>query len=82
MSKFLITVTETWRADGEQERDDLINAAKAASNYTLTKYTSEHKERKMKGEVVDEFYKITLTKAFTDIKEPEDQLYPHYTEEE
>jgi hypothetical protein len=40
----------------------------------LTKYSSEKKEVKAKGEVVDEYYKISLTKAFTDIKEPEVQV--------
>ena len=82
MSKYLITTTEVWRADGESERDDLINKAKSANEYELSKYTSEYKERKYKGEVVDSFYKVTLTKTFTNIKEPENQLYPHYMEEE
>ena len=82
MSKYLITVTETWRADDGSERDDLINKAKSANEYELSKYTSEYKERKYKGEVADSFYKVTLTKSFTNIKEREYQLYPHYTEDE
>ena len=39
-------------------------------SYTLGKYTSEHKEKKSKGEVIDEYWKLSLTKLFNDIKEP------------
>ena len=41
------------------------------SNYTLVKYSSTYKERKAQGEVVDYWYRLTLTKAFTDEKEPD-----------
>lgn len=70
MSKYLIQTTEVYRADTEIEAQEIIGAAKAAAEYTLTKYSSEKKEVKAKGEVVDEYYKISLTKAFTDIKDP------------
>ena len=70
MSKYLIQTTEVYRADSEIEAQEIIGAAKAAAEYTLTKYSSEKKEVKAKGEVVDEYYKISLTKAFTDIKDP------------
>ena len=71
MSKYLIQTTEVYRADSETEAQEIIGAAKAAAEYTLTKYSSEKKEVKAKGEVIDEFYKITLAKTFTDIKEPD-----------
>lgn len=74
MSRYLIQTTEIYRADNEVEAQEIIGAAKAAAEYTLTKYSSEKKEVKAKGEVVDEYYKISLTKAFTDIKEPEVQV--------
>lgn len=70
MSKYLIQTTEVYRADSEAEAQEIISAAKAAEEYTLTKYSSEKKEVKAKGELVDEYYKISLTKAFTDIKDP------------
>ena len=74
MSRYLIQTTEIYRADSEIEAQEIIGAAKAAAEYTLTKYSSEKKEVKAKGEVVDEYYKISLTKAFTDIKDPEIQV--------
>ena len=74
MSKYLIQTTEVYRADSEIEAQEIIGAAKAAAEYTLTKYSSEKKEVKAKGEVIDEFYKIILAKTFTDIKDPEIQV--------
>lgn len=69
--RYLIQTVETYRADTEAEAQGIIAEAKAAREYNLTKYTSEKKEVKAKGEVIDEYYKVTLTKVFTDIKEPD-----------
>lgn len=70
MSKYLISTVETYRIDTEAEVKKAIEEAKEDSSFILVKYTSEYKERKQKGEVIDEFYKLTLTKSFDDIKEP------------
>ena len=69
--RYLIQTVETYRADTEAEAQGLIIEAKQAGEYALSKYVSEKKEVKAKGEVIDEYYKVTLTKAFTSIKEPE-----------
>lgn len=69
--RYLIQTVETYRADTEAEAQGIITEAKEAEEYTLTKQVSEKKEVKAKGEVVDEYYKVTLTKVFTDIKEPD-----------
>jgi hypothetical protein len=69
--RYLIQTVETYRADTEAEAQGIITEAKEAGEYTLTKQVSEKKEVKAKGEVVDEYYKVTLTKVFTDIKEPD-----------
>ena len=69
MSKYLVSTTETYRVDTENEATKAIEEAKQDSSYVLGKYTSEHKERKSKGEVIDEYWKLTLTKLFNDIKE-------------
>ena len=74
MSKYLIQTTEVYRADSETEAQEIIGAAKAAAEYTLTKYSSEKKEVKAKGEVIDEYHKVQLTKVFTDIKSPDTQV--------
>lgn len=76
--KYLITTTEVYRVDTESEAQALIEAAKADNHFILNKYISEYKERKSKGEIIDEFYKVSLVKTFTDIKEPETQVSIEY----
>lgn len=68
--KYLIQTTEIYRASNEAEAQELINEAKQAGEYDLAKYSSERKEVKSKGEVIDEYMKVSLTKTFNNIKEP------------
>lgn len=79
--KYLITTTEVYRVDTESEAQALIEAAKADNHFILNKYISEYKERKSKGEVIDEYFKVSLVKSFTDIREPESQVSVEYTVE-
>lgn len=69
--KYLTQTVETYRVDQEKEAKKMIEEAKEDNHFILKKYSSEYKERKQKGEVIDTYYKVTLTKAFTDEKEPE-----------
>ena len=78
MSKYLVSTTETYRVDTENEATKAIEEAKQNGSYVLGKYTSEHKERKSKGEVIDEYWKLTLTKLFNDIKEPDSIVNVNY----
>lgn len=71
---YLITTTEIYRVDTAIEAQKLIDEAKNDNRFTLSKYTNEYKERKAKGEIIDEYYKVTLVKTFTDIREPETQV--------
>ena len=71
MAKYLITTTETYRVDTEEEVEAVLEEAKNDPNYILVKYSSAYKEKKAQGEVVDQWYRLTLTKTFTDEKEPD-----------
>ena len=46
MSKYLISKTEVYRADTENEAGSLIESAKQSSDYTLPKYTRNVKREK------------------------------------
>lgn len=74
MSKYLLKVDETYRVDTEAEVTALIKEAKTNHIYELLKYTSQKKEVKQKGEVVDEYFKVVLTKCFCEEKDPVDQV--------
>ena len=69
--KFLLEVTENYRVGTEAEAKELIESAKADNHYILKKYSSQFKERKQKGEVVDSWYKVILCKYFTNEKDPD-----------
>lgn len=71
--KYLLEVTENYRVDTDAEAKQLIEDAKGG-NALVKKSTSQYKERKQKGEVVDAWYKVTIVKVFTDEKEPNTQV--------
>ena len=66
--KFLIRTTEVYRADSEDEAKAVIEEAKRTS--TVIKYNSTYKSRKQKGEIIDEWYRVEITKEWDDEKEP------------
>ena len=46
--------------------------------FELGKYSSEYKEQKSKGEVVDSWYRVILTKKFNAEKEPSQHIKVNY----
>ena len=69
--KYLIRTVETYRVANEEEAKRAIEEAKNDNSYTLSKYSSEYKCSKAKGEIVDEWYRVILTKDFNIEKEPD-----------
>lgn len=82
MSKYLIKTTEVYRCDTEEEAKTLIEEAKRDGTYIVTKNSSEIKTLKQKGEIVDEWRRVTITKEFTSEKEPADSIVAIYEVEE
>ncbi len=80
MSKYLIRTIETYRCDSEKEATELIDNCKKSNKYSVTKYNSEIRTLKAKGEVIDEWRRVTIVKEFTSEKEPDGYLMPYYTE--
>ena len=78
MSKFLVSTVETYRVDTDEEAKKLIEEAKNSSMFDLGKYSSEYKVKVSKGEIVDEYFKVVLTKKFNDIKEPSQHIKVEY----
>lgn len=78
MSTFLTKVVETYRADSEAEAKALIEEAKKDSHFVVSKYNSEVKTVKAKGEVIDEYRRVTITKDVTSEKEPDIQMKLSY----
>lgn len=80
MSRYLIKVTEQYRCDSEHEAMKLIEEAKKSSQYTVTKSSNEIKTQKQKGQIIDEWRRVIITKEFCQEKEPDCELMPIYTD--
>ena len=79
MAKYLCQTQEIYRVGSEAEAANLIEAAKKDNTFTLLKSSTEYKTIKAKGEIVDEYWKTTLVKHFTDLKEPDCTVSVNYT---
>ena len=86
MANYLIKTTEVYRCDSEKEANNFVAEAKKNNLYTVTKSTVENRQTKQKGEIVDEWKRVTLTKEFNSEKEPYGIMHVLYstnlTEEE
>lgn len=78
MSKYLVSTTEVYRVDSENEVEEVIEKAKTTSTAKPPKHSAEYKERKQKGELVDTWWKVTVTNYFNDEKEPMDTIDVSY----
>ena len=79
MSQYLCQTQEIYRVNSEKEAAALIEAAKTDNRFTLLKSSTEYKTVKAKGEIVDEYWKVTLVKYFTDLKEPDCNVSVEYS---
>ena len=78
MNKYLVSATEVYRVDNDESAAAIIDEAKAETKYILAKYSSVKKEKKAKGEIVDEWYQVTLVKKFNDEKDPISNIDVNY----
>lgn len=79
---YLVKTVEQYRVANEAEAKKLIESAKEDKAYTLSKYSSEYKCSKSKGEICDEWYRVVLTKEFNIEKEPDCSVDIEYTVEQ
>ena len=81
----LLKKTEEYRVDSEIEAKEAMEKFRseaAEKGYSVGSCGYTYKEKKAKGEIVEEYYKVTLTKSFTDIKEPSVQTTITYDAED
>lgn len=78
MAKYLVRRTDVYRVDTENEAKAFVEQQKANSKYEVVKHSTELRNAKSKGEIVDEWYRVTIVKNCNEEKDP---IEP-YTEEE
>lgn len=67
MSKELQKITEVYRIDTENEANSFIDEETKKANekgYKLTKVENKYKTKKSKGEIIEEWYVVTIEKNF------------------
>ena len=72
--KYLINTTEVYRFDKETEAQHYVDDLKR-KGLDVVSSTIQKKERKQKGEVVDEWIRLTVKINYNDEKEPESTYY-------
>ena len=77
MIKSLIKVTNEVRVESEEEADKFHKELQKEAEEigcVLSTFTKTLRQKKSKGEVIEEYYQIKYTYVFNDIKEPETYL--------
>lgn len=80
--KYLTKTVETYRIADEAEAAKVIEEAKKDPRFVLAKYEAVHKEKKAKGEVIDEWIRVTLHKVFNTEAEPDSYVEISYKKED
>ena len=76
--RYLTKVIETYRLPNEIAVEEFLQELKTDPRFTVAKYSSTKKERKQKGEVIDEWIHFEVTKLFNDEKEPDTEIEIEY----
>ena len=76
--RYLTSVVETYRLPNDEAVKVFLEELKRDPAFTITKYSSTKKETKQKGEVVDDWVRFTVTKAFNNEKEPDSVITINY----
>lgn len=74
----LVKVVETYRLSNEKEVENFLKELKEDPTFEVSKYSSTKKEKKQKGEVVDEWIRFEVTKLFNDESDPVDDITIQY----
>lgn len=76
--RYLTKVVETYRLSSEKEVEEFLKELKSDHRFTVAKYSSTKKEKKSKGEVIDEWIRFEVTKLFNNEAEPVDVINVNY----
>ena len=75
---YLTKVVETYRISSEKEVEAFLAELKKDKRFTIAKYSSTKKEKKQKGEIIDEWIRFEVTKVFNDEVTPDSVIEVNY----
>lgn len=81
MGRYLIKVTETYRLPDEEAVEKFLSELKSDNSFEISKYSSCKKQKKVKGEIEDEWIRFEVTKLFNMESEPDNEITIQYEKE-
>ena len=79
--KYLTKVVETYRLPDKAAVETFLQELKADPHFTISKYSSTKKEKKSKGEIIDEWVHFEVTKLFNEERNPDTEIEVEYNYE-
>lgn len=68
--KYLVNATEVFRVGSIEEVEALQEEVKTDGRYELASFSYKYKCTKQKGDIIDEWYQVTIKKVFNEEKDP------------
>lgn len=76
--RYLTKVVETYRLPNEAAVETFLQELKADNNFEVAKYSSTKRQKKSKGEIIDEWIRFEVTKLFNDEQEADREIQIRY----
>jgi hypothetical protein len=76
--KHLIYTTEVYRVDSMDAVESLRAEVEDDNRYAVSSFSYKAKCKKEKGEIIDEWYQVTVKKVFDDEKDPVANINVYY----
>lgn len=70
MMKYLVSTTEVYRVENMEAVEALQEEVNSDGRYEVASFSYKAKNKKLKGEIIDEWYQVTIKKVFNDEKDP------------
>ena len=78
---YLIKTIETYRLPSEESADVFLKEMKENPVFEVIKHVTTKKDIKEKGEIVESYYKVEVTKVFNEEKYPNSEIDIEYKKE-
>jgi hypothetical protein len=72
--RYLISTTEVYRVDTMDHVEVLRAEVEDDPHYNVSSFSYKYKCKKEKGEIVDEWYQVSVKKNFNDEKDPDSHV--------
>ena len=76
--KYLVSTTEVYRVENMEAVEALQEEVNSDSKYEVSSFSYKAKCKKQKGEIIDEWYQVTIKKNFNDEKDPYTNITVNY----